>query len=908
MVAAAGLWAGGSVLRDGGGGAGVGMMGVDHRGGAGRGQVEWVPGPVRFGDDMTRSIGGPRRRRAGVVAAALVMGLAGSSAKGAVTLLGVQYQQDDPLTEYLCLWHDRDYPTSCGADSVGANLHVYVRNDGASAVTVNDVTLAGYSLDTVITLKEFNGHYPYSIYYYWDNPPQAIFDAGEPVWFKADPPTIPPGGVAQAVIRLRRVPVTNPVSVGVVTSAGTVNTTIPIDANAPQLASVGFSPDRTQVTLHWRRSGGAAPVAVKMDGTDVTANTVTVGDPGVNFAASVITLPAPLSAMSYHVFQGAYGDGKTATASLRTRADPFIYGTWSAFPVDDNDFAGARDWIDACWARGINALIMQGTGGLTDYLATSAGRQYAADRGYGFVIDYPGKFSASNPLMWFLDDEPDAEEANLLDNSCGTGLKLPCGSNPMGVLGRHFIAQGEGLRASSNSPTTINMNGTHKPHNYYAYGQAVDCLMIDSYYQKRVMDSYYYFPNTQPLYAKATVIYATSLAGTRAAEPNRFHMLLFSCEANPSGFPAWPFAPPETKRTEVYYALAGGAKGIGYWWFKPGNPSNGLGDQNDPNARALWKEIGLLGDEIKTVQQLLITGHPVNLAVQGSTNVWVRALASGVDTLLLVVINDNHWNDETFHSTPVGNATVTATLPAWMQASPTAFEVSASGLGDVSTQVNGSQLTLNLGTLNVTRMIVVTTDPSLRATLQQRYEQEVWPGVCAFAPEYCTPQNNPPSITQHPQPGSVCAGDGATFSVGATGSGTLGYQWQKDQSDLSNGGHYSGVTTNTLVISSADAADAASYRCVVSNAYGSATSNAAGLTVTTCAPGIAPDLDGDGDVDLSDFGLFQPCLTPRFQPPSPASCEVCDFDDDNDVDQSDFGILQGCMNGAGIPADPGCID
>ena len=38
--------------------------------------------------------------------------------------------------------------------------------------------------------------------------------AGEPVWYKGDPTTIPPGGVAQAVVRLRYVPVTRPVVTG----------------------------------------------------------------------------------------------------------------------------------------------------------------------------------------------------------------------------------------------------------------------------------------------------------------------------------------------------------------------------------------------------------------------------------------------------------------------------------------------------------------------------------------------------------------------------------------------------------------------------------------------------------------------------------------------------------------------
>jgi hypothetical protein len=224
----------------------------------------------------------------------------------------------------------------------------------------------------------------------------------------------------------------------------------------------------------------------------------------------------------------------------------------------------------------------------------------------------------------------------------------------------------------------------------------------------------------------------------------------------------------------------------------------------------------------------------------------VRALAVNTDTFILIVVNDNHWNDQNFHYTPVSNATVTATLPAWMQTpAPTAFQVSAGGIGDVATQINGSQFQLNLGTLDVTRMIVVTKNAQLRSAIQQRYDLDVRPGVCNFAPEVCS-QEIPPSITQHPQPSTICAGAAAQFSVGASGSGSLSYQWQKNQSNLSNGGHYAGVTTSTLMIASADHDDAASYRCVVSNAHGSATSNAAALTVLACNPNCLQNLGFEG--------------------------------------------------------------
>jgi hypothetical protein len=52
------------------------------------------------------------------------------------------------------------------------------------------------------------------------------------------------------------------------------------------------------------------------------------------------------------------------------------------------------------------------------------------------------------------------------------------------------------------------------------------------------------------------------------------------------------------------------------------------------------------------------------------------------------------------------------------------------------------------------------------------------------------------------------------------------------------------------------------------------------------------DCDGDGDVDLADFGNFQLCFTgPGGGPVSP-DCTCTDFDNDDDVDLADFGEFQ----------------
>jgi uncharacterized repeat protein (TIGR03803 family) len=95
----------------------------------------------------------------------------------------------------------------------------------------------------------------------------------------------------------------------------------------------------------------------------------------------------------------------------------------------------------------------------------------------------------------------------------------------------------------------------------------------------------------------------------------------------------------------------------------------------------------------------------------------------------------------------------------------------------------------------------------------------------------------PPAITVQPQSQTNYAGTTMTFLVGATSlvSATspspISFQWQKNSTNLVNGGNISGANTNALTITSIQDSDAASYSVIVSNSCGTVTSSNATLTV-----------------------------------------------------------------------------
>ena len=93
----------------------------------------------------------------------------------------------------------------------------------------------------------------------------------------------------------------------------------------------------------------------------------------------------------------------------------------------------------------------------------------------------------------------------------------------------------------------------------------------------------------------------------------------------------------------------------------------------------------------------------------------------------------------------------------------------------------------------------------------------------------------PPKLTSQPtSQNDVLPGKAVTFSVQATGTEPLGYQWQwKQFGRESEKDGWQNVSTegSTFQVMEVKASNAGYYRCVVSNSAGNETSQHASLTV-----------------------------------------------------------------------------
>jgi len=106
---------------------------------------------------------------------------------------------------------------------------------------------------------------------------------------------------------------------------------------------------------------------------------------------------------------------------------------------------------------------------------------------------------------------------------------------------------------------------------------------------------------------------------------------------------------------------------------------------------------------------------------------------------------------------------------------------------------------------------------------------DLYVGVVEIAPS--GPTGVAPTITSHPQSRTVSAGTNVTFTVTATGSAPLSYQWRRNETNLP------GATSASLTLSNVQSANAGSYSVRVTNAFGAATSSNAVLTIL--APGTS---------------------------------------------------------------------
>ena len=580
-------------------------------------------------------------------------------------ILAAQYRADTPFAEFDALWRKASAPASTNLKAIltGGGLHVYVLNTGSQPVVIEDVLLEGISLTQAIAetdARKFKKHLRANSLYFSKLPEadkQRLIDLGEPVWWRVDPKTVASGAVTEVYIRLRKSPPVAGLNCRLKLADGTSqDISVPTANVTDRCADVCFSPGLDTAWLFFAaRANSRAPKQILLDGQDVTAACRIGTDARLNMAPVVLKPSRPFAPASHHCFQAVYADGTVAIATARAFPADFVYGLWGAKRAQGEDPALARAFVEEMVAHNIN-LQMPGVGSpaVAAFYKSAEGHAMLEKLGVRRVLNTPGKAGYDHPYAYYLADEPDAADSRVPGAPNG---------HQIGCLGQGLAEYGEELRRDDPiTPNMLNVDSTYAPYNWPTYGQLPDIFAADPYYQPRLREAFAKSAERAQLFAKATYVYAVASICKAGSTPRPLHIMLYGNRYEKGADKFRGPTPPE-KRIEAFYAIAAGAKGLSYWWYLPGKPAVGLG-ANEPGARALWREVGLIGAELRTAAPLITRSSPFALPVTASPKIWVKSLAVGLDSVILLVVNDDYINDrEGTKITPVADAVLKLAPP-----------------------------------------------------------------------------------------------------------------------------------------------------------------------------------------------------------------------------------------------------
>ncbi|HSW46419.1 MAG TPA: hypothetical protein VLM89_12695 [Phycisphaerae bacterium] len=649
-----------------------------------------------------------------------------------------EYRPDVQYPEYMPLWREGWQWTDENGDRVryayegmplGGYLFATFRNTGSEALEVKDVLMQGVSLADAVAFEsqaKVPGMeaIPASIKFSKLPAEQIdkLVEAGEPVWWKVEPTLIPPGGMGEVTIRLRRDPKVESIRLSVpVAQNKTEATEFQVARRQPRFFSINFSPSLDEVYAYLRHQSGKgiAPKRILIDDLDVTERSRILADEAVDTVPVIIKMDRPFEEGSYHFFTAEYEDGSIAQACLGAWQVGLVYGMWGCTQGKDPEQT-ARTYITDLAAHNVNVFMIHCGGVANEYLHTPEGQQLLESHGIRRMMTWPSR--DRDAIFYFLIDEPDAADftSKMLDPYKRIGSRAQYLVDRCKLFRRHD---------PKNRPILLNINNTFKPENWYTYAQLTDIPCADPYYQEGVQSVWACDPTNMGAYLKPTYVYAVGEIYQSAGAPNPMHLILHTCrfdfkpEESPYRAPT-----PEEKRIEVYYSLAAGAKQLSYWWYSatdnyPDSRYYGVGG-SAPEMKALWKEIGLVGAEVRTLAEQVTLGCPAGLSIKGPRMIWARSLLAGEDTVVILVVNDNMASDRVGTVIrPIDNAKLTVQTPAWLKPAA-AFEITCEGTRDVSWQAADGGVRFDLGTVNVTRLLVITKDTGLRDRLQHLYQKD----------------------------------------------------------------------------------------------------------------------------------------------------------------------------------------
>jgi len=567
----------------------------------------------------------------------------------------------------------RHYKPAC-------TLHLFLKNTGKEAISVNDLLYNGKSIKEVCTRPDY---------------------LGPVIWYRTNPESIPANGTAMVYVRLRKM-LAEKTTIGVECDNGkTVSAEFnPGDYSKLRIASAGFDLKKNKMFVFVKKysTDSLSLNRCFIDGSELAEsdyfflNRDFTDD---NPAYIEISPKTQLKFGQFLVLRVEDRSGNAAVYQLRIRDDKFLLG-----------MIGGNANLGLYQEKLFNMIVEMGS---TAAKIPEGFWNDFADNDFSYVQtantleDLQNAVKSAPPERFAFGtiDEPDGVD-------CMWYNKLPhmerCGVNIMQMLEpRMALAR----KYAPSYLTQVLVNRTYTPANWFIYGETPDLYFNDAYplYHAFASDALEILPPTV-----ATQLNATA--------PRPVNMVL------------WGVLDTTMRRTytplendmQVHYAIGSGAKGIHYFMDRTVYWAQRY-MVGPTNIKPLWTNMGRLNAKITRIASLLNAGCPFDI-VKGSNDneLWVNSLMCGKDSFVIVAVNKNYRVYASGATKmpfifPVEDEKIEVSVPDWIEKAKV-VEVSWDKVEKVDVIELNGKITIPVKNMMTSRVYVISSDQDIERRLE----------------------------------------------------------------------------------------------------------------------------------------------------------------------------------------------